>query len=98
MKHTRQILAVTLVAAALCADRVVASAPVIRPEMTETARQIVRKLAVSFRQTVPTVRFQESREDRTSEVVGESNGAITVAIVHAHEGTPFQFRLPPPTV
>ena len=98
MKRTRQILAVTLVATALCADRVVASAPVIRPEVTETARQIVRRLAVSFRQDVPSVRFERSTDPSLPVAAGQPCIVALDTPLHTREGTPFQFRLPPPQV
>jgi hypothetical protein len=98
--RTRTILAVTLIATAICADR----AAVVSQQRAQAGQRIeaestggfARRLTVSLRQTVRAIKLHQGRVD-----VG---GAITVVLpaVEAQslgrgaEGTPFQFRLPPP--
>ncbi|HYE17117.1 MAG TPA: hypothetical protein VEA69_01670 [Tepidisphaeraceae bacterium] len=95
-------MAVTLIATAICADR----AAVAAGQRSQAGQRIeaestggfARRLTVSLRQTVRAIKLQQGRVD-----VG---GAITVVLqsVEAQaegrsaEGTPFQFRLPPPSI
>ena len=62
-RRTGHLVAVTLVAAALCADRAVAATPALRPQATSTAGKLVTRLSVSFRRVVPTVRVYEMRRE-----------------------------------
>ena len=59
------VLAVALVATALCADRMVAISPQQAQEgtLTQVARRVVVRLTVSFRQAVPGVRIHQARQD-----------------------------------
>ena len=97
MRKTRKVLAVALVATALCADRMGALSPRQAQEgtLTQVARRVVVRLTVSFRQAVPGVRIHQVRQE------GESTPQRIVAepaepMVHLVQGSPFQFRLPPP--
>lgn len=96
MKAVRQVVAVTLVATALCADRVMASAPDLqsRPQ-TQSDRTLVGRLSVSFRRVVPAVRLVEVRRDQehTAMVLPV---LLDRPIVLPSRLSPFQFRLPPP--
>jgi hypothetical protein len=96
MKAVRQVVAVTLVATALCADRVVASAPHLqnRPE-PQTARSLVGRLSVSFRRVVPTVRLVETRRDQEP-MARVLPVVIDQPVIMPLRLSPFQFRLPPP--
>jgi len=99
MRKTRKVLAVALVATALCADRIAVASPQQAQEgtLTQVARRVVVRLSVSFRRVVPGVRIHQARQE------GESAGWRVVAepvkpLVHLVQGLPFQFRLPPPAM
>jgi hypothetical protein len=94
-------VAVTLLATALCADRRVASAAqASRVEAAgPVARGFAQRLTVSLRRVVPAVKLHQSRQEGFADVAwrGEFEGAQTT-ITRGAQGTPFQFRLPPPLV
>src|SRR3954452_24382182 len=101
-RKTRTIVAVTLLAAALCADRTVASAAEssrVEAAGGPVARGFAQRLTVSLRRVVPAVRLHQSRQEGFAAVVwrGEFEGA-QVLVSRGTQGTPFQFRLPPPVV
>ena len=93
--RSRQVIAVTLVAAALCADRVAVAAPVLRPQAaTAAAESLVSRLTSSFRRVVRSVKVIETRREDAS--VKATPLAPESVIVAPRPVTPFQFRLPPP--
>ena len=98
MSRARHILAVVAVTTALCADQVVSAAPLPRPHVNELAARFVSRIAQTFRRT-PTrsirvhSRFQVA--SKPSRVLCKSIGDRTT---FQPEFSPFQFRLPPPTV
>jgi len=97
MRKTRTIMAVTLLATALCADRAVTSAAeVTRDDAGTVARGFAQRLTVSLRRVVPAVKLHQTRLERFELALehGTTNGPQ--AIMHGAQGTPFQFRLPPP--
>ena len=99
MKRTRQVLVMTLVATALCADRVATSAPEIRAQLQPAADPIARlatKLSVTFRRVVPAVRLHQVRSEGETTPTPVCLATVRPMAVHAAEGSPFQFRLPPP--
>ena len=99
MRKTRTIMAVTLLATALCADRAVAgTAQVTREDAGTVARGFAQRLTVSLRRVVPAVQFHQSRLERFEGLVeqGACEGPQTIA--WGSEGTTFQFRLPPPVI
>jgi hypothetical protein len=92
---TRQIILITLVATALCADRAVCALPAMNHTVAEVAGRVASKLASSFRRTASnyrTVQFRNSDES------GESSDWPRIEPMRmAHFAfSPFQFRLPPP--
>jgi len=95
-RRSRQVIAVTLVAAALCADRVAVAAPVLRTQhKTSTATErLVTRLTSSFRRVIPAARVIQIRRD------GLALLPCTIAPEPVHVSpspiSPFQFRLPPP--
>jgi hypothetical protein len=105
MKRTRQVLVLTLVATALCADRVVTAAPALRAQLSPTADPIARlashlggKLSGAFRRVVPAVRLSYSSREATSAAPRPAvPPALLRPVLHLVQGSPFQFRLPPPT-
>ncbi|CAN5539226.1 hypothetical protein BH09PLA1_BH09PLA1_20240 [soil metagenome] len=101
MVRTRQILAITLVATALCADRAVASvAPSeLRTEarVTSLAGRFVSRLSSKFRRVVPAMRLCE-RVRGESTVPTAPRESLVRAFVPPQPTSPFQFRLPPPAL
>ncbi|WP_428938037.1 hypothetical protein [Fontivita pretiosa] len=95
MKRSRQVLAIALLAAALCADRAVAAAPALRPRVTTVASRLVTRLSVSFSRVVPSVRFFETR--RLGIVAESPRIEISDASeCHRLRLSPLLLRLPPP--
>jgi hypothetical protein len=93
MRRTRHVIAVMVVATALCADRAVSAAPQARTPAPSFATRIAR----SFGQSVPSVRVQLQPAR-----IAESAKSFPLPIREAASGvrddlSPFQFRLPPPT-
>ena len=97
MRRTKHVIAVMVVATALCADRsALAAAPQVRPQPSQGfARGLASRITSSFRQTVAPVRM-------LSTWTGEGAQAFPLPIRQAASGvrsaevSPFQFRLPPP--
>ncbi|HEY7119892.1 MAG TPA: hypothetical protein VH475_25105 [Tepidisphaeraceae bacterium] len=100
MRKTRTIVAVTLLATALCADRQVASAAAqsasARTEAGPVTPNFAQRLTVSLRRVVPTVKFHQARQDGVTPIADRA--AFDGPQAHPHQtlGAPFQFRLPPP--
>ena len=86
------------VTTALCADQVVAASPSLRPQVADLAGRIVNRLTTSFRQTVASERPVQARHPGPAPRV-QPGGVEPRAVVVAHRPlSPFQFRLPPPTL
>jgi hypothetical protein len=99
MRKTRTIMAVTLLATALCADRAMTSAAqVSRDDAATVARGFAQRLSVSLRRVVPSVRLHQTRLERFELAEDRGPAAGPQATMHRAEGTPFEFRLPPPVV
>jgi hypothetical protein len=98
MRKFPNILAVTIVALALCADRVAAAAPAARPQIGQVTRQVVRQLTRRFQHVLPTPKIVEHRREGATRSVVRQLPADVPNGLHSTESTPFQFRLPPPTV
>jgi hypothetical protein len=105
MKRTRQVLVMTLVATALCADRVATASPALRAhEQQPTADPIARlashlgsKLTGAFRRVVTETRLTQVRRDGVATPSPVAARIVVPAAIHVAETSPFQFRLPPPT-
>ena len=105
MKRTRQVLVMTLVATALCADRVATAAPALRAHLQRpTADPIARlathlgsKLTGAFRRVVTEVRLIPSRRQGTTVQQAAAIPVVPPTPIRVAEISPFQFRLPPPT-
>jgi hypothetical protein len=101
MNRTRQIVAITLVATALCADRAVATvapeAVRIDARATSLAERFARKLSTNFRRVVPAMRLCE-RSQADSVASTANRAAPVVAFIAPQPTNPFQFRLPPPSL
>jgi hypothetical protein len=99
MRKTRTIVAVTLLATALCADRAVAGAPVGRAETTgEVTRGFAQRLTTSLRRVVPAVKLELGRRQGMAPVVWRGDDAGSQVLAHSIVGDSFRFRLPPPVV
>lgn len=102
MKRTRHVLVMTLVATALCADRVATAAPEIRAQLQRSASDPISRLAtrlcVTFRRVVPAVRLHQARREGPMAQSPVRQVVCVPAAVRRVEGSPFQFRLPPPLV
>ncbi len=99
MRKTRTIMAVTLLATALCADRAITSAAeVTRDDASTVARGFAQRLTVSLRRVVPAVKLHQTRLERFESAIDQGAADGPQAILHGAQGTPFQFRLPPPAV
>jgi len=97
MRHPRNILAIAVVAVALCADRSVASGTSShRPAAQTLTGQIVRKLQNSFRRVVPAVDPFKSREVRLAPA-DIAQFALVEAMRDAQSVSWLQSRLPPPS-
>jgi hypothetical protein len=110
MRKTRTIVAVTLLATALCADRAVAVAAARAADASLPAggrdrtqnhagqQTFAQRLTRSLRQVVPTIQLHQTRRDGLSPIDfrGEVHQAQSAG--RPAQGTPFQFRLPPPTL
>jgi hypothetical protein len=91
MRRTKQMIAVVMVATALCADRAVAAAP----QAPVPARSLASRITTMLRRTVaPSVRLQPAR---TSEKIRSFALPIreTASGVRPHLSA-FQLPLPPP--
>jgi hypothetical protein len=95
MRKARHILAVMAVTTALCADQMVAAAPLPRPQMADVAARVIERLAQPFRRTVPNAVRPITRTCTTVQPVAPAERPAEVPALHC-ELSPFQFRLPPP--
>jgi len=96
MRPARCLVAATLVAAALCADRTVSAAPSLRPEPVQLAQRLVNRLSVSFRRVAPVARFFADRQAGPA-IAAVDRSPSRLDIPHIRLPiSPFQFRLPPP--
>ena len=96
-QRTRQVLLALTVTMALCADQVAVAAPTMRPQVVELAGRIVNRLTRSFRQSVTVELPVHARQGAG----GPSRVELSVvpeSDVPHRSISPFQFRLPPPTV
>src|SRR5512144_2338511 len=96
MYRARRVLMVALVAMALSADRVVAVAPVLRPDVGGVARTLASRLVVSFRHTIPAARLQAFASEYRAAPAAQVAYPELIAVCHHLALSPFQFRLPPP--
>jgi hypothetical protein len=107
MNRARHAIAVVLVATALCADRPVSAAPAARPHEPSSASpaagsfaaRFVNRLSAGFRRAAPgfAIVYQPRQDQPTTSAM-----ALAPSIDHPtpqHQPTsPFQFRLPPPSL
>ncbi len=97
MKHSsRYVLALTLVATTLCADRLFASDQLSRVETRPAAERLVARLTRGFGHIVPHTPLVVQRHMTSTlpgpMVVIATHPAFCLAL------SPLQFRMPPPTL
>lgn len=98
MRQTRTIVAVTLLATALCADRATAAAPAHRLDTAQSSGTFAQRLTVSLRRVVPAMRFVPDRQQTFTMPAPARNMGDDQAVLPLAQGTPFEFRLPPPLI
>lgn len=100
MRKTRTLVAVTLLATALCADRSVAPAAEqstrIEAGPTNARQSFSERLTVSLRRTVPAVKLHAARQEGVTQLAAADVIEGGQPVVRWIIGGPFQFRLPPP--
>jgi hypothetical protein len=99
MRPSRRILAITLVATALCADRALPASPALRPQVGSVAGRLVSRLSVTLRRVVPAARVYQTRREGASSPsiqprleVARPIGSLAMRL------SPLILRLPPPTI
>ena len=97
LRATRQVLAVVAVTTALCADQVVQAAPVARTQTIELAGRLVMRLAQRLRRVVASIRPWQERLRGLAQV-RRTSLVLVPAMVAPRRISPFQFRLPPPSL
>jgi hypothetical protein len=95
MKHARHVIAVTLMATAICADRV---APAVPAQTTTThfASRLIERLSMNLRRVLPAVTLYQPRQFEPGLTVRRPLAIANQAFFPALPLSPFQFRLPPP--
>ena len=95
MRKTRHLIAVTLVATALCADRAALAVPSQQP-VTQLAGQFIQRLSNSFGRVLPAARLYRSSRYGVQPVVRPMRATVSPQAPPAIQLSPFYFRLPPP--
>jgi len=95
MKNARHVIAVTLMATAICADRSLPAAR-LEPVTSHFAGRLIERLSVNFRKVVPASHlYQPQRFGLPPTEISAPSANLTVDWV-GPSLSPFQFRLPPP--
>jgi hypothetical protein len=98
MRKPLYLVATALLAVTFCADRAMAATPALRPEVVQLAEKLVNRLSKSFSRTAACITIFPQRQSIAS------TNAPSAKPIHESQPTipqptsPFQFRLPPPTV
>ena len=113
MRKTRTIVAVTLLATALCADRAVATAAARAASNADASlpsngrdrtqnhsgqQTFAQRFTRSLRQVVPSLQLHQTRRDGLAPMDIRGDVRQSQSSGRGVETTPFQFRLPPPTL
>jgi hypothetical protein len=101
MKHARQVLAVALVATALCADRAAVAAPALRPQAVERAGGIVQRLTARLGRVVQRVTLVEMRREGRAQEPTAQNFAREIQTTDLRPWLRLsapQLPLPPPVL
>jgi hypothetical protein len=97
MKRTRHVLTIALVATALCADRAVAAAPALRPQVASVAGKLVTRLSVSFKRVVPSIRVYETHRQTVVPLIAHAP-ISDETVCYGIRLSPLVQRLPPPVL
>jgi hypothetical protein len=98
MRPSRRILAITLVASALCADRALAASPALRPQVASVAGRLVSRLSVTLRRVVPSAKVYQTRREGASAPFVQPRLEVERPVGSlAMRLSPLILRLPPPT-
>jgi hypothetical protein len=95
MKNARQLIAVTLMATAICADRSLAAAPA-EPARTHLAGRLIERLSVNFRRVVPACTLCQPQRFGLPPMQILATVRDCDVLWIPRPLSPFQFRLPPP--
>jgi hypothetical protein len=97
MRNARHVIAVTLMATAICADRSLAAAPT-EPQASHLAGRIITRLSIKLRGVVPAVCIYKPRQFglACARAAAPRFNLIRADFV-SPQLSPFQFRLPPPS-
>jgi hypothetical protein len=99
MRQARHILAVALVATALCADRTVAAAPNVRPQIASAACRLVSRLSVRFQRVVPGLKLYQPRAERFDDAASPVLAwDASETLGYRRALSPIEFSLPPPAL
>jgi len=98
MRKTRYLIAVTIVATALCADRALMSRATERAETPVPTQHWVKRLSTNLGRTVATVRIVAEQQVGLGDSTPSHIIAANTRSLAAHWPSPFHFRLPPPLV
>jgi hypothetical protein len=95
MRNARHLIAVTMVATALCADRMTVAAP-SQPQVTQIAGRLVNRLTGQLRRSVVAGRLYQPMQRNLP--AAEPVATVPVQNIPACQArlSPFYFRLPPP--
>ena len=92
---TRHLIAVTLVATALCADRMALAAP-SAPPVGQLAGRLIQRLSGGFRTELRSVRLYRPARNVSRPMAIRPAISCQVILPPTICLSPFQFRLPPP--
>ena len=98
MNRSRHILAVLAVTVALCADQIASAAPLPKAPVVEIAVRLVIRLSESFPKSIARDVRPEIRPERFEAASTATPTFAADAVVAHREVSPFQFRLPPPSL
>jgi predicted trehalose synthase len=96
MRKSQHVIAVTLVATALCADRVAFATPPVQAPVMQWAQRLASRLSGSFRRVVPAAKLFQQRREAMRIVPAPRIAAARRTIPVPLVISPFYFRLPPP--
>ena len=91
-------MAVMAVTVALCADQLASAAPLPKAPVVEMAARLVIRLSESFPKSVARDIRTEIRSERINPITDVAHATVANVFVAHRDVSPFQFRLPPPSL
>ena len=98
MRKTRYLIAVTIVATALCADRALMSRATERAETPVPTQHWVKRLSTHLGRSVATVRIVAEQQVGLDDSLQSQISSPNTRSLARHWARSLQFRLPPPLV